>query len=89
MEIKNNIRFDGRLTSLDIFEKGKKTTSVGVISPGEYRMLAERHETIKVTTGEMVINGETYSQTGPPCCIPTGPKIILVESLVTYVCIYD
>ena len=90
MEIKKNEYFEGNVQSLGFEEDGSTQITAGLIKKGTYDFgKANSKETMKCTSGEMIINGLKYTPGTPPAVIDVGSQIILqavVDS--TYTCTY-
>tara|TARA_Y100000766_G_C18916240_1_gene611710 strand:- start:9259 stop:9534 length:276 start_codon:yes stop_codon:yes gene_type:complete len=90
MEIKKNEYFDGNVQSLGFVNDGLTQITAGLIKKGIYDFgKANPKETMKCTSGEMIINGLKYTPDSPSAVIEVGDQIIL-EAVVdsTYTCSY-
>lgn len=90
MEIKKNDYFDGNVQSLGFVNDGTTEISAGLIKKGTYDFgKANPKETMKCTSGEMIINGVKCTAETPAAIIEVGEQINL-EAVVdsTYTCTY-
>lgn len=90
MEVKHNVYFDGGVTSLGFVKDGETQISAGLMKKGVYDFgKADPRETMKCTSGEMIINGVKCTAETPPAVIEVGVQINL-EAVVdsTYTCTY-
>jgi len=90
MDIKKNEYFDGNVQSLGFVQDGVTQNTAGLIKKGSYDFgKADPRETMKCTSGEMIINGVKCTAETPPAVIEVGEQIIL-EAVVdsTYTCTY-
>lgn len=90
MDIKKNEYFNGNVVSLGYVKEGVTQISAGLIKKGKYDFgKADPKETMKCTSGEMIINGVICRPDTPAAIIEIGEQINL-EALVdsTYTCKY-
>tara|TARA_Y100000739_G_C20212931_1_gene286418 strand:+ start:111 stop:386 length:276 start_codon:yes stop_codon:yes gene_type:complete len=90
MEIKKNEYFQGNVQSLGFVKEGTTQLTAGLIKEGVYDFgKADPRETMKCTSGEMIINGIKCTPGTPAAVIEVGEQIKL-EALVdsTYTCTY-
>ena len=80
---------DGGVQAL-AFEDSQGRKTVGVVTPGKwYFGMADKPETIVITSGELKINKKTYRPI-MSCQIKAGDSIIFeTEGFVTYLCYKD
>ncbi|MBL57514.1 MAG: hypothetical protein CMP61_10020 [Flavobacteriales bacterium] len=90
MEIKKNDYFEGNVQSLGFVHDGKTEITAGLIKKGLYDFgKANPKETMKCTSGEMLINGVLCKSDTPAVVIEVGEQIILEAKLdSTYTCTY-
>ena len=90
MEIKKNEYFDGNVQSLGFIKNGITEITAGLIKKGSYDFgKADPRETMKCTSGEMVINGVSCTAENAAAIIEVGQQIILeVKADSTYTCTY-
>lgn len=90
MDVKHNEYFDGGVTSLGFVKDGATQISAGLMKQGTYDFgKANPRETMKCTSGEMVINGVVCTADTPPAVIEVGEQIILEAKVdSTYTCTY-
>jgi uncharacterized protein YaiE (UPF0345 family) len=90
MEIKKNEYFEGNVQSLGFVDNGSTQITAGLIKKGTYDFgKANPRETMKCTSGEMVINGTICTAETPAAIIEVGQQILLVASKdSTYTCTY-
>ncbi len=90
MDIKKNEYFEGNVQSLGFVQDGVTQITAGLIKKGSYDFgKADPRETMKCTSGEMIINGVKCTAETPAAVIEVGEQIIL-EAVVdsTYTCTY-
>ena len=90
MDIKKNEYFDGNVVSLGYVKEGVTQISAGLIKKGAYDFgKANPKETMKCTSGEMIINGVLCTADTPPAVIEVGEQINLEATVdSTYTCTY-
>ncbi|MBI33985.1 MAG: hypothetical protein CMP67_01300 [Flavobacteriales bacterium] len=90
MEIKKNEYFDGNVQSLGFVKDGITQLTAGLIKQGTYDFgKANPKETMKCTSGEMIINGIKCTPDTPAAVIEVGENIMLqAVKDSTYTCIY-
>ena len=90
MEIKKNEYFDGNVQSLGFVKDGITQLTAGLIKQGTYDFgKANPKETMKCTSGEMIINGIKCTPDTPAAVIEVGENITLqAVKDSTYTCIY-
>mgnify|MGYP001304913015 CR=1 FL=1 len=90
MEIKKNEYFDGNVQSLGFVKDGITQLTAGLINQGTYDFgKANPKETMKCTSGEMIINGIKCTPDTPAAVIEVGENITLQAVIdSTYTCIY-
>ena len=90
MEIKKNEYFDGNVQSLGFVKDGITQLTAGLIKQGTYDFgKANPKETMKCTSGEMIINGIICTPNTPAAVIEVGENITLQAVIdSTYTCIY-
>ena len=90
MEIKKNEYFDGNVQSLGFVKDGITQLTAGLIKQGTYDFgKANPKETMKCTSGEMIINGIKCTPDTPAAVIEVGENITLQAVIdSTYTCIY-
>lgn len=90
MEIKKSEYFEGNVQSLGFVDNGSTTITAGLIKEGTYDFgKADPRETMKCTSGEMIINGLKCTADSPAAIIEVGEQIniqAVVDS--TYTCTY-
>ena len=90
MEIKKNEYFEGNVQSLGFVNNKTTEITAGLIKKGTYDFgEANPKETMKCTSGVMIINGVKCTANSPAAVILVGEKINL-EAVVdsTYTCTY-
>jgi len=90
MDIKKNEYFDGNVVSLGYVEGDITQITAGLIKKGTYDFgKAEPRETMKCTSGEMIINGVSCTADNAAAVIEVGVQIN-IEATVdsTYTCTY-
>jgi len=91
--IKHNTYFDGQVQSLG-FKQDEDDATIGVVEPGDYNFgVAERPETIKVISGQLIINGSlrvaSVAAKDSIYEIKSGEAIEISATLTAaYLCIY-
>lgn len=90
MDVKQNEYFDGNVTSLAFVKDGVTQISAGLMKQGSYDFgKADPKETMKCTSGEMVINGVVCTAETPAAVIEVGEQILLEAKVdSTYTCTY-
>jgi uncharacterized protein YaiE (UPF0345 family) len=90
MDVKQNEYFEGNVTSLAFVKEGVTQISAGLMKQGSYDFgKADPKETMKCTSGEMVINGVVCTADTPAVVIEVGEQIILEAKVdSTYTCTY-
>lgn len=90
MEIKHNIYFDGAVQSLAHVKDGKTVMSTGMVSPGNWDFgTAKSKETILVTSGYLIINGQQVGAGDEVTIEEKGEIKIGAIARATYICFYD
>jgi len=90
MDIKKNEYFDGNVVSLGYVEGYITQITAGLIKKGTYDFgKADPRETMKCTSGEMIINGVSCTADNAAAVIEVGVQIN-IEATVdsTYTCTY-
>ncbi len=90
MDIKKNEYFDGNVVSLGYVEGDVTQITAGLIKKGTYDFgKANPRETMKCTSGEMIINGVSCRADNSAAVIEVGEQIN-IEATVdsTYTCTY-
>jgi len=90
MDIKKNEYFDGNVVSLGYVEGDITQITAGLIKKGTYDFgKADPRETMKCTSGEMIINGVSCTADNAAAVIEVGVQIN-IEATVdsTYTCTY-
>ena len=91
MEVKRSEYQDGNIQSVGFFKDGVPQVTTGIMKKGSYNLgKANPRETMKCTSGEMIINGQKCTADSPPVVIEVGENInfeVLVNS--TYTCTYN
>lgn len=90
MDIKHNEYFDGNVTSLGFVKDGATQISAGLMKKGSYDFgKANPKETMKCTSGEMIINGVKCTADTPAVVVEVGEQILLEATVdSTYTCVY-
>ena len=90
MDIKKNEYFDGNVVSLGYVKDGVTQITAGLIKKGTYDFgKADPRETMKCTSGKMIINGVVCTADTPAAVIEVGVQINLEATEdSTYTCIY-
>ena len=90
MDIKKNEYFEGNVQSLGFVDDGVTPLTAGLIKKGSYDFgKADPKETMKCTSGEMIINGVKCTPNTPAAIIEVGQQINLqAVSDSTYTCTY-
>lgn len=90
MEVKRSEYQDGNIQSVGFFKDGVPQVTTGIMKKGTYNLgKANPKETMKCTSGEMIINGQKCTADLPPAIIEVGEDInfeVIVNS--TYTCTY-
>lgn len=90
MEIKGNKYFEGNIQSLGFVNEAGTQITAGLMKKGVYDFgKADPRETMKCTSGEMIINGVKSTADSPAVVIEVGEQIILEATVdSTYTCTY-
>lgn len=90
MDIKKNEYFDGNVVSLGYVDNGVTQITAGLIKKGVYDFgKADPKETMKCTSGKMIINGLVCTADTPAAVIEVGEQINLEATEdSTYTCTY-
>lgn len=90
MEIKHRTFNDGRIQEVVHVEDGKIIMSSGIVLPGRYFLRrAGRGKAILVTTGALVINGETINSGYEVTLDPKDEIVIVARMRSSYVRHYE
>lgn len=70
--------------------KEKNILSVGIMEPGRHEFnIVMRDEIIKVTSGNLDINGTMFYPGGPDCIIKPGTKVVFESTTISsYLCVF-
>ncbi len=88
---KHNRYFNGKVQSLQAVSPDVKHFSLGVVETGIWNFeKATTRESVRVLSGEIVINGQRYNEGDKRCVIPAGQEVVFAASLpAAYLCYYD